>query len=407
MKFIYKAKKGIDQSFQGRIEADNREEALNKLVAQGLFPVSITEEVVVKDKHRQELKREKKVKRRITSGEILAFTRKLTTLIRAKVELLSSLKIIYEQTENVKLQEVILEIYNATKEGKTFSDSLSRFPDFFSVLYVNIIKAGEASGRLDLALDHISEFLSREESLKNKVWVALAYPTVLLFVGSSSIFVLINFVIPKLKPMFIGLGKQLPLITKIILEISTWSNRVWWMIFGFIIVVFFILYTRKGSSFFVPFWKKILNSIPILKRLLRNQELSHFSRALALLLKSGVPALNSLKIATPGIQDKKLREGLNNAWEKIAAGETLSSSMGTFTGLPVFFIKMIAVGEESGRLTEVLEEISYSYTQQVEMDIALITSLLEPILILVMGIILGSIVLSILLPTFQITQIVR
>ena len=185
------------------------------------------------------------------------------------------------------------------------------------------------------------------------------------------------------------------------------SNKSWWIILGIIAAAAFVIYKKKGSVFFKNIIRKIKTSIPILKRLTKNQELSYFSHALALLLKSGVPALNSLEIATLTIEDSRLRMELETVCRDIAAGSGISKSLQARTSLPNFFTKMIAVGEESGRLAEVLEEIFHSYTQQIELDITFIASLLEPILILIMGVVLGSIVLSILLPTFQITQLVR
>lgn len=407
-KFIYKAKKGLDETVEGALEAENRDDAVNKLAARGLFPVDIREEAAVK-KQAQKIapRKAKKGSRKISPHEVLNFTRKLTTLVRARVELLASLKILYEQTENSRFQDIILEIYNITKEGKPLSESLAQFPSLFSPLFVNIVRAGEASGRLDSALEQIAEFLSREENLRTKVRVALTYPTLLLFIGLVSIFVLMNFVVPRLKPIFDGMGKDLPLITKIILKMSVVSNKSWGIILGVSAVVIFVLYRRKGADFFARIARKVIVKLPVLKRLVYNQELAHFSRALTLLLKSGVPALKSMEVATPTIEDQKLKKSLESACKSVAAGQTLSKSMETLTSLPVFFTKMIAVGEESGRLAEVLDEISSSYVQQIEADITLITSLLEPILILFLGSVLGTIVLSILLPTFQMTQAVR
>jgi len=407
-KFYYKAKRGLEEVVEGCVEAENQEEALNKITGQGLFPISVVIETsAVSKKEPQNLIQKNIVNRRITSRDILNFTQKLTTLVKARVELLGSLKILYEQTENARFKAVILEIYKSSKEGKAFSESLSRFPEIFSNIFVNIVKAGEASGRLDSALEQINEFSTREENLRSKILVAMAYPALLLMVGLTSIFVLINFVVPKLKPIFAGLGSNLPLITKIIIKMSELSSKTWLLVLAAIIAVILFLYKTKGSSFYISYVRKIKTSVPIVKRLVKNQELAHFSRALALLLNSGVPALRSLEIATSSIEDKKLKMELDKACRDIAAGQGLAKSMGNQTSLSSFFIKMIAVGEESGRLKEVLDEISNSYTQQIELDIALITSLLEPILILVLGLILGSIVLSILLPTFQITQIVH
>jgi general secretion pathway protein F len=405
-KFTYKAKKGLYQVLEGEIEAENQDEAASKLATQGLFPVAINEVVPV-EAPAEKTKKVNKPRKRVTAKDVLGFTQKLTTLIRARVELLSSLRIIYEQTDNLTFQEVLLEIYNSTKEGKAFSSSLANFPKIFSPLYVNLIKTGETSGKMDFALEQISDFLMREDSLRTKIKVALAYPVLLLFVGLASIFVLINFVVPRLKPLFEGLGRDLPLITKIILRLSEFSNKTWWMTGGIVGIIILILYFKRGSSVFNAFTAKLKMYIPVINRLAKNQELAHFSRAFGLLLKSGVPALKSLEISTPTIDNPKLKEELNKVCLEVASGQALSKSMETFTSLPRFFTKMIAVGEESGRLSEVLEEIHNSYSQQIEADIALVTSLIEPVLILVLGLILGTIVLSILLPTFQITQMVR
>jgi len=406
-KFVYKAKKGLDDIFEGIVEAANPEEALNKLVEQGLFPIKIEPQVIPVDKNIPAKKALRGLKKRITSNDILIFTQKLTTLIRAKVELLSALRILYEQTEGLRFKEVILEVYNATKEGKTFSESLEAFPKVFPYLYVNIVKAGEASGRLDAGLEQISEFLYREQSLRTKVAVALAYPLLLIFVGLTSIFILINFVVPRLRPILESMGKDLPLITKIILQLSSFSSKSWWLVAGITGFIILILYRQKGSVFFKRLGRKIKMSLPMLKRLTQNQELDYFSRSLSLLLKSGVSALKSLEISIAGIEDQRLKEELKKVYQNVASGQTISKSMDNLTSLPNFFTKMIAVGEESGKLSDVLDEISHSYVQQIESDTALITSLLEPVLILTLGVILGTIVLSILLPIFQMTSMVR
>ena len=406
-KFLYKAKKSLDQDLEGTIEAENQDEALNKLVEQGLFPISLEPQIILPEKIAPRQKTLFIFRKGITSGDILVFTQKLSTLIRAKVDLLSALRILYEQTEHTRFKEIILAIHNATKEGKAFSESLEKFPNVFPSLYINIIKAGEASGRLDSALEQISEFLSRQQNLKTRVSVALAYPILLVLVGLVSIFVLINFVIPRLKPIFEGLGRELPLITKIILKVSMLSGKIWWIVLGVIAFLILILYHQKGGPFFNHLIRKLKTNLPILKRLAKNQELDLFSRSLSLLLKSGVIALTSLEISISGIEDPKLREELKRVCQDVASGQAISKSMKNLTGLPNFFTKMVAVGEESGRLAEVLDEISRSYLQQIEADIAIITSLIEPLLILVLGGILGGIVLSILLPTFQITQMVH
>lgn len=405
-KFCYKAKKGVDQTLEGYLEAENKDAALEKLIRQGLFPISISEAGT--DAVRLRTQKTKRCRGRISSGEILNFTQKLTTLIRARVDLLSSLRILHEQSENGRFKEVILELYNTTKEGKPFSESLEKFPRQFRPLFIAIVRTGEASGKLDFALEQISEFMVREENLKNKVSVALAYPTLLVLVGLASIFVLMNFVIPRLKPILSGLDKELPFITQIILNMSALSNKVWFISLLLVIAaICYLLYHHKGKVFLKRILIYLRFNLPVVKRLTRNQELANFSRALSLLLKGGVPALESLYIAIPSLVTFRLKQELTRVSEEVAQGQSLYKSMDSYTSLPKFFIKMVAVGEESGRLGEVLEEISHSYTQSLEKDIAIVTSLIEPVFILILGLILGTIVLSILLPTFQITQMVR
>ena len=407
-KFVYKAKKGLEDVIEGVIDANDQQEAVNRLVAQGLFPIMVKEAALpAQSQDKPKTKLVKKIKKRISSEDILNFTQKLTTLVRAKLDLLASLKILYDQTENPSFKEVIAQICESTRAGKTFSESLKCFPKIFSSLFVNIIKSGEVSGHMDFALEQINQFLAQEESLKTKVRVALAYPSLLLLIGVASIYVLMNFVVPKLMPIFANIGKDLPLITKIILSISMFSHKTWILGITLLIFLAFFIYKNKDSEFIKDAIIKIKANLPILKRLYQNQELAHFSRSLGLLLNSGVVALKSLEIAALTVESPKLKKELSKVCEQVAAGESLSKSMGEFTSLPNFFVKMIAVGEESGRLGEVLAEITRSYSQQIEADVAIVSALLEPILILGLGLVLGTIVLAILLPTFQITQFAR
>jgi type II secretory pathway component PulF len=398
MRFKYRAKKGLEGVVEGTIEARDKDDALNAIIERGLFPVKIEEAPLPASRYKAKRKRIKK-------KDVLFFIQKLATLCKAKVDLLTSLRILHSQVESRRLQDTILEVYNATKEGKTFSESLGKFPHIFSSLIVNIVKSGEASGHLDVALQHINEFLSREENLRSKVLVALAYPAFLLFVGMISIIVLMTFIIPRLGGMFEELGKDLPLVTKITLRVSE-GFQIWgiWVLGLFILFLVFFAYRRDS---FNKVRRYLRLHTPVVKKLAKHQELISFSHSLSLLLRSGVPTLNSLEIASTTVDDPKTREELKKVYSDVALGQSLSKSMENVSSLPELFVKMISLGEESGRLGEVLEELARSSTQEIEKDIGFITSLLEPLLILILGIILGTIVFSILLPIFQITQMVR
>ena len=407
-KFIYKAKKGVDEVIEGFVEAQNKDDVLNKLAAQGIFAISIKEDICNREPGQPIAgSGAAAVSGKVTSNDILLFSQKLLTLLHARVELLASVKVIHDQTENARLKDILGCIYEQIRQGKTFSETLESFPDVFFPLFVNLVKAGEATGKLDFSFEQITQYLSREQALRTKIKVALAYPTMLLAVGLTSVFVLITFVIPKLRPIFESMHKDLPLLTKIILSVSDSFRKGWFWLAVVAIALLLFAHLRKGPSYFKNAVRKIGISIPLIKRLINNKELVNFTRALSLLLNSGVVALNALEIASRILENQKLKAQLDKVCSEVASGQGLAKSMEAYTDMPKFFTKMIAVGEESGRLSEVLNEISQSYDKQVEADILLISALIEPLLILVMGLILGAIILAVLLPTFQITQMVH
>jgi type II secretory pathway component PulF len=403
--YSYRAKRGLEGVVEGELDAEDQTDALLKIEQLGLVPLSIGRPVGSESQVSLLLKPTRR--RSISSEDVLDFVKKLTTLNRAQVELLSSLRILHEQTANPLFQEMILEIYHMTKEGKSFSYALAKFPKVFPPLFISLIKAGEASGKLAAVLEQISDFMSREEGLKTRVRAALAYPVLLCGVGAVSVFVLLNFVVPKLRPILEGMGKELPFFTQCILQLSTILNKSW--LIGLVILAVAILAIRmfKGGEIALKLIRKAVNLIPVVRRLSVNQELTYFTQALALLLKSGIPALKAFEIASETVSAPVLRHELSAACRVIASGEGVARSLRAHTSLPDFLIRMVAVGEESGRLVEVLEEIAASYRRQIDSDLSVVSALLEPVLILVIGLIMGGIVIAILLPTFQITEFIR
>jgi type II secretory pathway component PulF len=403
-RFVYKAKKNLTEVTEGSIDAESQADAVSKLSVLGLFPVHIAPEsgVAAMPSSRPRQARPK----RVTQTDVLLFVKKMTTLTRARVEILSGLAIIHEQTENPVFRDVIQQLHAMAREGKSFSEALSRYPEYFSALFVHIIRAGEASGRLDAALEQINDFMSRDAAMRSRIRVALAYPSLLGGVGFLSVFVLMNFVVPRLRPLLEGLGRELPLTTRIVLQTSTLLNRSWPLVLLGVVGLVAACFHPRGKAFLSLALGQVVRRIPVLRQLMTSQQLVQFTRALVLLLKSGVPALTAFELAVPTMEDPRLREGLTKACRAVADGGGIAKSLNLYAQLPDFFVKMIAIGEESGRLVEVLEEILASYSQQIEADIAVVTALLEPLLILVIGVVLGGIVLSILLPTFQITQFV-
>lgn len=410
--FAYTAKKGLSETLEGLIEAESQEAAIHRLVEQGLYPIhlEVRSGVLPRTAVAEPLPAQRPVLPRavrVSSNDLLLFTQKLATLLRARVDLLAAIRILHDQAHPGTFKALLLDVYHATKEGQAFSESLARFPTVFASLFVSIVKAGEATGKLDVALAQLAESLARDEALKTKVKAALAYPILLLFVGLGSIAVLINFVVPKLERLFLDLGHELPFMTRLILHLSHLSRKgSLWILLGAGSALAVVIW-RQGGAALARLAAQLLRRLPVFSRLAGNQEMLHFASALNLLLRSGVPALRSLQLVVPSLGDPRLRRQMSRVCEQVAVGERLSSSLQTHAALPPFFVKMIAIGEESGRLDEVLGEISRAYLQQIEADITVISSLIEPVMILGLGSVLGTIVLSILLPIFQVTQSVR
>lgn len=406
-RFRYRAKKGLKETVEGVLEGSSRDEVLERLTQQGLFPISIELDKVLRPQRESQERKRRLFSWRVSRKEILLFIQKLATFSRAKVDLLKALTILYNQTDNLRFKDVLLSLSERLKEGKSFSESLQAFPQFFPPLFISIIRAGEASGRLDKALEEINSYLQREDELRSKIKASLAYPLLLLGVGLITIFVLISFVIPKLKILLLGLKKELPLVTRLIIKVSDLSKESWYIFLGVAISGGFILYWQRRNPLLLRFNSALKRKIPIIGRIIYNQEISRLSKSLSLLLRSGVSALASLKITSSGIQDISLKREMEKVWEGISQGKTLYESMSLYTSLPSFFVKLVEIGEESGRLDEILEEAGNSYARQIEQDIKVVTSLVEPLLILGLGLILGSIILSILLPIFQLTRALK
>jgi general secretion pathway protein F len=417
--YQYKAKKGVNELVEGALSAESQEDAVSKLSQKGLFPIEIEERQEAPDQKTpgtgklifanlfSQIKKNKNRSNKISSGQILVFTQKLATLMRAKIELLPALQILFDQTSDEFFKTIIKTIYNQVKKGIPLSRSLEDFPQVFTSLYISIIKAGEASGSMDEALGNILDFMRRKETLKNKVKGALIYPSILLLVGFASVVLILTFVVPKLKNMFIDLGADLPVFTKTILSISnfTLDNWPYEIIIGILLVFFIFIF--KDGSIAKNIGRLLSTRLPVVNRVIKNQELTNFSRSFSLLIRAGVSPLESLEISALTVENLKMKEELLEAAVSIKEGKTIAKSLSRFKSLPDFFISMIAVGEESGRLKEVLDEIAASYTEEIDSDINVITSILEPVLILAIGVVLGAIVIAILLPVFQVTQIIQ
>ncbi len=398
--FLYKAKKGPGEVLEGRIEAGSETAAVNKLMEDGYYPIWVKEESTFSKEKTDKLSF---FSRRIKTKDIADFTRQLSELLDSGLQLYDSLNILENQISILSFKEVITDIKDRIKDGSTFSESLKAHPRIFSNLYVNLVKSGEAGSMLNDVLDNISDFLEKQEDAKSKIIAALSYPILMAGIGFLTIFVLIGFVIPRLTDMFIEMGQALPLTTRIIIGLGQFIRTYW-----ILLVIFaagLILFIKKGRSNKVT--KKALDSfklkLPIFGALIGKSELARFSRTLSTLLRNGVPILNSLKVTSDVIDNEIIKEEVESIYNDVKAGSSLRSAIKKNTSFPPFLINMIDVGEQGGILDKTLLKVAKSYEIETERMIKIISSLLEPAMILVMGLIVGFVVISMLLPVFQIS----
>ncbi len=397
-RFIYKVKKSPNEILDGSIEAESEEAAVSQLLKMGYFPIQVKREAPKETGASFFIQRIKK-------GEIANLTRQLAELLDSGLTLHRALNIVEEQTQNPKQKLIIKDIADRVKEGATFSDALKNYPEIFSRLYVNIVRSGEAGSMLSNVLSNVANFLEKEEEVKEKIKSAITYPIIMASVGILTVFVLLTFVVPRLVLMFKEMGEVLPLPTRILIGTSDFIRHNIFLITAFI--VFIVIFIKRATKNIEVkfFFDELKLKFPIFGSIIRDTELSRFARTLSTLLGNGVPILYSIEVVTDIIENQAIKRGLVKIYQSVKEGSSLTAGMKKSANFPLFILHMVAVGEEGGFLEKTLLKVANSYQQKTERSIRTLTTLLEPILILSMGLVVGFIVISMLLPIFQISLV--
>lgn len=401
-RYTYTAKVQPHKTIQGDIEAESEQEAIHKLTQMGYFPISLQSENIASFGKEGAFGL-----RRVSHKELVLFTGQLSTLVDSGVNIINGLSIIYNQANNKYLKAVLSDITARIKDGNSLSDSMASHPYLFSELYSSMIRTGEASGNLRDILKRLADFLEKEEEFKSSVRASLTYPFFLLLVGALTVFVLLVFVIPRLVTMFEDMGQILPLPTKILINVSAILQGYWWFILTLISVFIFLLrrFSRKPQG--RASLDRLKLKLPILGEITLKTDIARLMRTLSLLLSGGVPITPSLEISVSIVENQILKSEIREFKEKISSGSSLSDSLKKSIFFPEFVTNIIAIGEETGSLEKSLMRIAEDYEKEVDGILKALMRLIEPVIILVMGLIVGFIVLSMLLPIFQINLIVR
>jgi type II secretory pathway component PulF len=420
--FIYRAKKGPTAVVDGSIEAGSQDEAVEKLSQMGLLPITLSEgppeaslpadspkkngekkEVVPRDS--AILK--KRLFSRIKSSEITIFGRQLAGLVKAGVPILRAIWIISEQSDNPRFRAVLDHAQDEIKNGRTLSSVLAEYPKLFPPVYIAMVRTGEDSGTLQEALMRISDYRQRQEEILSRVKTAMAYPILMAVTGIGTIAFMLTFVIPKLTGLFSTMGGSLPLPTKILMKISSYFQMpLFWIVTAVAIFAAVILLKTRTAQMKV-LWSRLSLSLPLVKDFILKAELARLTRTLELLIKSGTPILRSIEITTPVLSNTVLRDQFGASHDEIMGGSSLGKSLKSRKIFPLFMTNLILVGEETGKLDDSLSEIAVFYERETDEKIKIMTSLLEPLMILVMGLIVGFIVIAMLLPMFELNMMVK
>jgi general secretion pathway protein F len=312
-----------------------------------------------------------------------------------------------QQTESKRLQLIVTDLADTIQEGGTLSDGLAKYPSIFSSLYVSITRSGELGGKLEHALGRLSDFLDKEEEMISRVQQAIAYPVFTCAVGLITIVVLMTVVIPRFVVMFEDLGQALPLPTLILVSTSTLMLKFWWLIIAAVMGIGYLLRQRIRSREVKLKLDRLKLTLPVIGILINKIEIARLSRTLATLLDSGIAILPALDAVADTVQNEEIKSELDGARQQVRDGASLGRSLKDAAYLPPYVINMITVGEEGGQLERVLFRIAISYEAQTDKAIRLFMNLLGPALILVMGVIVGFIVISMLLPIFQFNIMIR
>ena len=340
-------------------------------------------------------------KPRVSGADLVIFTRQFATMIGAGLPVMECLDILAEQADDPGFKAALYKVCNDVRSGTDLSAALGRHPRAFADIYVNMIRAGEASGQLDTILVRLAEYMEASESLKRKIKSAMTYPVISLCMIFGITGFLLIFIIPRFKKIFDDMGVELPLPTKIVLAISAFLTHSWWiglLVFG-AVVVGIIQFKKTPKGRYV--WDSLMLKMPVFGGLNQKVAVSRFARTFATLLRSGVAILGALDIVSSTAGNAVLEEAVNASREAIRQGETLAKPLADCPIFPPMVVRMIQVGERSGALETLLEKISEFYDEQVDATVDALTSLIEPLMIGVMGFIVGGIVLSVFLPIFK------
>jgi len=404
--FTYKASDPSGKVVTGVLEAEAESAAAGRLQEMGYIPIRISLQKQGLSSYTEELRRFLKIgRKRVRLAELVTFTQDFSFLLASGLPVDKALTIQAQVLENSSFRDLVDDLLRRVKGGAYLSDALARHKDVFSELYRNMVKTGESAGRLAESLGRLAGFLKEMQELRNHIISALIYPVFVLMVSGLSIVILLIFVIPKFSVIFSDTGQAVPLPTQILLLSSELLRSAWpFLVIGVIGLIFTIQRYVKtaGGRARMDRYKM---AMPLVGSLLREMEVARFARTLGVLLSSSVPILQALSMAEESINNQTMRGAMMRITERVREGDSLSVALRTVEGFPQLALQMIVTGEETGQLEQMLLRVADHYENTMREMIRRLVSLLEPIIILIMGFLVGVVVISMLMGIFSINEL--
>jgi general secretion pathway protein F len=399
--FEYKGVSSTGKAAKGVIEADSQKTARLRLKQKGVLTTEISERSAKNEKQ----KKTSYSTGRVSLKNITMMTRQLSTLIKARIPLDEALAALIEQTDDNRLKGVLSQVRESVNEGKSLAESCKQFPRVFTPIFTSMISVGEASGNLDLVLARLATFAENQQGLRNKVVGALAYPAFMAVAGVGITIFLFAFAVPKITEVFAGSKMALPTLTIVMIAISDFMAKNWFLVVGALFGIVFLFQWYVATAAGRAWWDAVSLKIPGFGKLRRMIAVSRFARTLATLVGSGVQVLEAIDIVKDVVDNTVIRQALIESRDSISEGKTIAGPLKASGQFPPILTHMIAVGEKTGELEEMLNVVSDAYDSQVENAIQSMTRLLEPLMIVVMGGVITLVALSIFMPMLQLNNL--
>lgn len=397
-RFVYSAKDEQTQKIiKSVVQADSEREAAKLLMSQGLSPLSIQEEAEGNILSR--------LTQRISSKDKISFTRSLATLIEAGLPLSQSLHTILEQTQSPKMRDVVQEVIVSIEGGHTLVDSFAKHPQVFDKVYLALIRAGEISGTLDKALKRVANQQEKDAESIRKIRGAMYYPAIVMVVILAVVVFMMVTIVPQVAKLYDGLGKELPFLTAALVATSNFIVEFWWLVIivGVIATYFLRQYMRTDSG--IRFADRMKLNAPLLKGLFRKLYMARFTRTGETLLSTGVPMLDMLNISAESVNNTFVANSIHNAEEQVKGGVALSKAIRDQDYIELLIPQMIKIGEQSGQIDQMLGKVAKVYEDELDEQIKAISTIIEPVLMVVMAIFAGGIVMAILFPIYSLVTV--